>query len=80
MRSNVTSEWISGIEAARRLGISAPVVPRVSAANGIRIRVLPGTYTRYHAGDIDALAARAVQLDGRRKPEAGKGRNLSHAG
>lgn len=64
------TEWISLREASRRLGISPNTFPRVSAANAIRRRVLPGTFTKYHAGDVAALVASAVQINVRRKARA----------
>jgi hypothetical protein len=52
--------WISARAVARTLGISIHAVPRVAAANGIRRKVVPGTWTRFNKEDVDRVAAAAI--------------------
>jgi len=64
-------EWITAREAGRRLGVTHPLVPRIAALNGVRIRVLAGVAkTKYLAEDIDRLAASMVQVATRQTERA----------
>lgn len=54
--------WISGAEAARVLAISPRALTRVVERTGIRTRSIPGTFTRYHAGDVQRVARESVSV------------------
>ena len=55
--------WLTGREAARRLGLNPRTLLRFAEQSGIRRRVLQGTWTTYHKGDVDAILA-SIQIVG----------------
>jgi hypothetical protein len=69
--SRVRTEWIGRAPAARILGGIAPrLVDKVCKAAGVRSRALPTQPTRWHRGDVEALAARSI-VDPMRTREGG---------
>jgi hypothetical protein len=54
------SPWLSGTEAARRLGCSPRQVPKLAARGLLTVRHLPGCDPRYLLSDVDQLAAEAI--------------------
>ena len=61
-------EWVSGAEAARRLGCDSKQVPRLAAKRLLTVRRLPGCAPRYLLCDVDRLAA-AATLHANAQPE-----------
>ena len=45
-------------------GIPRANIAKVAVAARIRIKQVPGMLTRYHLGDVEALAARSVRVAG----------------
>jgi hypothetical protein len=51
--------WVNAVEAARRLNVSLPVLPRTAPLLGIKVRRFPGKRgSRYNAADIEAALKR----------------------
>jgi hypothetical protein len=52
--------WIAGTVAAAILGVSYKSFLKIYEPAGIRRRVLPGAWTKFHLGDVTALAEASV--------------------
>lgn len=50
-------QWITLADAARRLRVHPTTVQRAALAGSIRHRRIGGVRTRYHLGDVEALAS-----------------------
>jgi hypothetical protein len=58
--ASVPSPWLSGTEAARRLGCAPRQVSKLAARGLLTVRHLPGCDPRYRLSDVDRLAAEAI--------------------
>ena len=63
-------EWITGREAAKRLGVARyHTIAKVADASGIRRLVIPGRRVKYHASDVAAVAKASVVGTGPARPK-----------
>jgi hypothetical protein len=58
--SESESVWIFGRHAERILGIGRGHIVKVAEAAGIRRKIVPGLWPRYHRGDCERVAREAI--------------------
>ena len=71
---NVAQQWISGTEAARRLGCVPRQVPKLASKGHLTVRRLPGCDPRFLLADVERLAVQATSLA---KTAPAEGENLT---